>query len=62
MTRALSVLNEEQIEHFQREGYLIVKGLFSEQDVRTIEEKFEEISQKAILKISDSGQVWAHVD
>ncbi|MDQ8737035.1 phytanoyl-CoA dioxygenase family protein [Paenibacillus sp. LHD-38] len=48
MTRALNVLNEEQINHFLKEGYLIVKGLFSKEDVRTIEEKFEEISHQVI--------------
>ncbi|MGO4547810.1 phytanoyl-CoA dioxygenase family protein [Paenibacillus sp. 2TAB23] len=41
-------LNEEQREQFRTEGYIIVKGLFTEEDVRVIEDRFEAISHQTI--------------
>jgi ectoine hydroxylase-related dioxygenase (phytanoyl-CoA dioxygenase family) len=48
MTKAFNVLTEEQVNQFAREGYLIVKGLFSDEDIRTIEETFEAISHTVV--------------
>jgi len=45
MKQKLQALTEEQIAFFKREGYLIVKELFSEEDLRTIDDTFEEISR-----------------
>ncbi|MFC5404914.1 phytanoyl-CoA dioxygenase family protein [Cohnella soli] len=42
------VLSNEQLSQFENEGYLVVKGLFSEEDVRTIEEVFEEIGRAPV--------------
>ncbi|WNR43305.1 phytanoyl-CoA dioxygenase family protein [Paenibacillus roseipurpureus] len=41
-------LSEEQKKFFAREGYLVVKGLFSEEDLATLDETFEAISQQQI--------------
>lgn len=48
MSIRLKTLTEEQLSHFAREGYLIVKGLFSAEDLSTIEQTFEEISQEKV--------------
>ncbi|ANE48193.1 phytanoyl-CoA dioxygenase [Paenibacillus swuensis] len=48
MEAALRTLTQEQKEHFDKEGYLIVKGLFSQEDVATIERTFEEISHQVV--------------
>ncbi|GGG75111.1 phytanoyl-CoA dioxygenase family protein [Paenibacillus radicis (ex Gao et al. 2016)] len=48
MTKSLRVLTEEQLQAFNTEGYLIVKGLFSPDQVAEIEEAFDKISQQAI--------------
>jgi phytanoyl-CoA hydroxylase len=44
MAEALHTLTEEQLRHFETEGYLIVKGLFSPDELSVIEETFERIS------------------
>lgn len=38
------VLTEQQLEQFNKEGYIIVKGLFSPENLEEIEETFEQIS------------------
>lgn len=48
MAYALKTLTEEQKQHFDREGYLIVKGLFRENEIREIEETFEEIGKAPV--------------
>ncbi|WP_028610203.1 phytanoyl-CoA dioxygenase family protein [Paenibacillus harenae] len=45
MTEALRALTKEQLHQFRTEGYLIVKGLFSQEDIRAVEETFDEISR-----------------
>jgi phytanoyl-CoA hydroxylase len=44
MSIRLNVLTEEQRAHFEREGYVIVKGLFKEEDLSAIDHTFEAIS------------------
>jgi phytanoyl-CoA hydroxylase len=46
--RRLMTLMEEQVIRFEAEGYLIVKGLFSEDDLHKIEQTFQEISYKKV--------------
>ncbi|GIP16650.1 protein involved in biosynthesis of mitomycin antibiotics/polyketide fumonisin [Paenibacillus montaniterrae] len=48
MTYLLQVLSEEQKQQFENEGFLIVKGVFTQQQLSEIEETFEEISQKVV--------------
>jgi ectoine hydroxylase-related dioxygenase (phytanoyl-CoA dioxygenase family) len=48
MAYALRVLTPEQKEQYETEGYLIVKGLFSEEAVNEIKEIFEEMSYRTI--------------
>jgi phytanoyl-CoA hydroxylase len=48
MRTQLIALTEEQLTAFETNGYLIVKGLLSEEDLRTIENTFEEISHTKI--------------
>ncbi|MBD2867432.1 phytanoyl-CoA dioxygenase family protein [Paenibacillus arenilitoris] len=48
MTEALKALTEEQLNQFHTEGYLIVKGLFSEEDLRAIEDTFEAIGNTVV--------------
>ncbi|HIW34371.1 MAG TPA: phytanoyl-CoA dioxygenase family protein, partial [Candidatus Paenibacillus intestinavium] len=48
MNRQLMRLTEEEITRFESEGYLIVKGLFSEENLQEIEHTFEEISHTTI--------------
>ncbi len=48
MSYELRVLTKDQKEQFEQEGYLIVKGLFTDMDVRTIEETFDIISRQMI--------------
>lgn len=42
------ILSEEQLHLFQTEGYLIVKGLFDESELREIDSTFEEISHTTV--------------
>jgi len=46
--RKPTVLSEEQLKQFESEGYLIVKGLFSEEEVSDIEQIFEKISHTVV--------------
>ena len=48
MSYTRRVLTKEQKEQFEQEGFLIVKGLFTNSDVRIIEETFESISRQTI--------------
>jgi len=48
MDTRLKSLTEEQMTHFEKEGYLIVQGLFVEEDLHTIANTFEEISQTIV--------------
>ncbi|MFC4779572.1 phytanoyl-CoA dioxygenase family protein [Paenibacillus sp. GCM10023252] len=48
MTTSLRALTQEQKEHFDREGYLIVKGLFSGEQLEEIGATFEEISHHTV--------------
>ncbi|MCA0754786.1 phytanoyl-CoA dioxygenase family protein [Paenibacillus sp. N4] len=48
MTSTLKALTEEQLQQFKTEGYIIVKGLFSQEDLRTIENTFEEIGNTTV--------------
>ncbi len=44
-TTAPAALSQEQIEHYHRQGYLIVKGMFSPAEVASIKAKFDRIGQ-----------------
>lgn len=46
--RQLTTLKEEQITQFEWDGYLIVKGLFTQDDLQEIEQTFEEISYSKV--------------
>ncbi|MCR2802736.1 phytanoyl-CoA dioxygenase family protein [Paenibacillus soyae] len=48
MTAALRYLTSEQKKQFEEQGYLIVEGLFREEEIREIEDTFEEISHQTI--------------
>ncbi|TFE29462.1 phytanoyl-CoA dioxygenase family protein [Cohnella luojiensis] len=48
MSIRLRTLTEEQLESFKTDGYLHVKGLFSEEDLRAIENTFEKISHTRV--------------
>jgi phytanoyl-CoA hydroxylase len=48
MSYVLNKLTEEQKQQFELEGYLIVKNLFSQDDLREIEQTFEDISYQTI--------------
>lgn len=48
MNGQLRTLTEVQVTQFETDGYLIVKGLFSEYDLQTIEQAFEEISHTIV--------------
>ncbi|MUT64399.1 phytanoyl-CoA dioxygenase family protein [Paenibacillus sp. NEAU-GSW1] len=48
MAQNLKVLTEEQMQAFQTDGYILVKGLFSPEDVAKIEDTFEQISHMVI--------------
>ncbi|WP_135546491.1 phytanoyl-CoA dioxygenase family protein [Paenibacillus cymbidii] len=48
MTYALQTLTEEQKRQFETDGYLVVKGLFTPDDVKTIVNIFDEISHEVI--------------
>ncbi|MFC4601155.1 phytanoyl-CoA dioxygenase family protein [Cohnella hongkongensis] len=41
-------LTDEQLAFFEREGYIIVKGLFSEEELREIDATFEEMSNRTV--------------
>jgi phytanoyl-CoA hydroxylase len=48
MKYLLKVLSQEQKSQFQTEGFLIVKGLFEERQLREIEDTFEGISHRTV--------------
>lgn len=48
MSYALQALSKAQKEQFETEGYLIVKGLFREEELKEIAETFEKISHMTI--------------
>jgi phytanoyl-CoA hydroxylase len=48
MSYTLRTLTKEQKEQFETEGYLIIKGLFSEADLAEIDQTFEDISHQTI--------------
>ncbi|KAB8137760.1 phytanoyl-CoA dioxygenase family protein [Gracilibacillus oryzae] len=48
MTYKQLVLTDEQKKAFQKDGYLIVKGLFKEQQLKEIDKTFEDISHQVI--------------
>ncbi|MBB6673836.1 phytanoyl-CoA dioxygenase family protein [Cohnella nanjingensis] len=48
MTTANRKITEEQKRHFDTEGYLIVKGLFNEEDLAAIDRAFEEIGNRIV--------------
>lgn len=50
MRRAVTgqVLGEEQLRHFETEGYLIVKGLFADEEVEEIRITFDRLSETVV--------------
>lgn len=48
MNKVPKTLSVDQWSMFQKEGYIIVKGLFSEEDLRRIDDTFDEISNRTI--------------
>lgn len=48
MCAALKALSQEQLDHYNREGYLIVKGLFTEAELAEIDESFEVVHQLSV--------------
>jgi phytanoyl-CoA hydroxylase len=48
MPNSLQCLTEEQKRLFQNEGYLIVKGLFDQQQIQEIKDTFEEIGHTEV--------------
>ncbi|MDQ0207521.1 phytanoyl-CoA dioxygenase family protein [Alkalicoccobacillus murimartini] len=48
MTSKNIILTSEDIKQFETEGFVIVKGLFSEEDLVEIDQTFEEISNQII--------------
>ncbi|MBB6634551.1 phytanoyl-CoA dioxygenase family protein [Cohnella thailandensis] len=48
MAYSLTTLTEEQKRQFEQEGYLIVKGLFDQHQLKEIEDTFEAISQTVV--------------
>jgi hypothetical protein len=44
----LKSLTESQKQQFDAEGYIIIKALFSPSDLISIEDTFEQISQKPV--------------
>ncbi|WP_454191357.1 phytanoyl-CoA dioxygenase family protein [Paenibacillus sp. Marseille-Q7038] len=48
MNKGLKTLTPKQLNLYQKEGYIIVKGLFSEEDLCRIDNTFEEISNSFI--------------
>ena len=48
MQKQPRVLTQEQLQLFETEGYLIVKGLFRQEEVSEIEATFEEISHTTV--------------
>ncbi|AEI40957.1 phytanoyl-CoA dioxygenase family protein [Paenibacillus mucilaginosus] len=48
MPQLLKSLTPRQKEHFDTEGYLIVKGLFKEEELTEIERTFEEIGSRTV--------------
>ena len=48
MSRTMLKLSSEQKQQFESEGYLIVKGLFSEQNLAEIDDTFEGISHHTV--------------
>ena len=45
MLRSCSVLTEEQLAHYEQEGYLIVRGLFTQGEVQDIKETFDALRE-----------------
>eukprot|EP00941_MAST-03F_sp_MAST-3F-sp1_P001811 g1811.t1 len=50
-------LSAEQISHFHREGYLIVKGLYSNEDLNAAEEACKSLVDNEALKLLKDGKV-----
>lgn len=48
MDQSLKVLTEEQMKQFETEGYVIVRGVWSKEEVEEIQAEFEKISHSAI--------------
>jgi phytanoyl-CoA hydroxylase len=48
MELTLKTLTPEQKQEFDNEGYIIIKGLFTQQDLAAIEETFKEIGQAPV--------------
>lgn len=48
MLRSCSVLTEEQLAHYEQEGYLIVRGLFTQGEVQDIKETFDALSSTVV--------------
>jgi phytanoyl-CoA hydroxylase len=48
MSRSLRVLTQEQYEAFTTEGYLVVRGLFREEELAEVESTFEELSHTVV--------------
>lgn len=48
MNKGLKTLSPDQWNLFQKEGYIIVKGLFSKEDLCRIDHTFDEISNSSI--------------
>ncbi|WP_211746159.1 phytanoyl-CoA dioxygenase family protein [Paenibacillus sp. Marseille-Q4541] len=48
MNETLRTLTLEQLNQFQTEGYIIVKGLYSEEDLQRIDDTFNEISKSVV--------------
>lgn len=48
MAKTLNVLAEEQVNQFISEGYILIKGLFSQDNIHEIEDTFEKISHTTV--------------
>lgn len=48
MNKRLKALTEEQVNEFNSEGYIVIKGLFNQEELAQIGETFEEISHTTV--------------
>jgi ectoine hydroxylase-related dioxygenase (phytanoyl-CoA dioxygenase family) len=61
ISKAISLITDEQIQHFQEYGYCVVGGLFSSDEIQEIEDFFEEFKLEG-GKVYDGNSSYEEVD
>jgi len=50
-------LSNEQVEHFHKEGYVVLESLFTAKDLSSVEEAIHELTEQALASLEEKSQI-----